>query len=174
MTLPASPKIEMGWLHPQDGDRTFVLQSEGRSIGNLQFEDEPAARSPAELHGRSWTFERTGAYRHRILVRAAASEAPVAEFTPLLAGGGVVVFADGRKFHWTREHIWSARWCFRSRQQKSAVCISQQVGAVMSGCKVAVCSDAVEREETPVLILLAWYLRILETLELSESVLVCA
>ncbi len=174
MTLPASPKIEMSWLHPQDNDRTFVLQSEGRPIGRLRFEDEPGARSSAELHGRRWTFERTGAYRHCILVRAADSEAPVAEFTPLLAGGGVLVFADGRKFHWTREHIWSARWCFRSGRQKSAVCVSQEVGAVMSGGKVAVCSGAQEREETPVLILLAWYLRILETVELSESVPVFA
>ena len=44
----------------------------------------------------------------------------------------------------------------------------------MTGGKVAICSDAMHNEETPVLILLAWYLRILEVLRMSESVLVCA
>lgn len=172
MTSP-SPKVEMAWLHPLAGDRTFVLHSGGRQIGCLRFEDEPGARSPAELDGRRCTFERTGAYRQCILVRDAGSDAVVAEFTPLLSGGGVAAFAGGRKYLWTRERLWSSRWCFRSKEQSSSVCVSQEVGALMNGGKVAICSGAMERAETPVLILLAWYLRILEVVELSESVLLC-
>ena len=174
MTSSASPKIEMGWLHPVDGDRTFVLQAESKAVGRIRFEDECGARSAAEWNGRRWTFECTGAFRHCIVIRAEGSDTPVAEFTRFLAGGGVASFANGSQYNWVRTHLWSGRWCFRSRQQKSAVCVSQQAGALMQGGRVAVCAGALEREETHVLVLLAWYLRILETVELAESPLVCA
>jgi hypothetical protein len=52
------------------------------------------------------------------------------------------------------------------------VCLSQQSGPLASGGKVMVCSNAVHLAETPILVLLAWYLRVLAFEKLTESIFV--
>ena len=57
-----------------------------------------------------------------------------------------------------------------SAEQKSSVCLSQEAGPLMQGGKVSVCCGAADLPETPVLLLLAWFLRIMDFEMLMEGI----
>jgi hypothetical protein len=171
-TTSALARGDVRWEYPGEGHSAYVLRAGGEEIGWLSFEERPLPHSTAELGGRRWTIECTGAFHPHIVVRAEGSDSVVAEFTPHVGGGGVVAFASGRRLCWTREHVWSVKWCFRCEENKSAVCVTQAAGPLTEGGRVAVCGSAADLPETPVLILLAWFLRLLEFERLVESICV--
>lgn len=164
---------KLTWAYPDAARPVFVLRADREEIGSLQFEKDAGARSTAELDGRRWTIERTAARYPSVSVRDEASGTAVAQFAPCVTGGGVLTFTDGRRFCWTREHIWSTNWCFRCKENKSLVCVSQEAGPLAGGGRVSVCSDAANLPETTILVLLAWYLRVLEFEKLMEADFVC-
>jgi hypothetical protein len=165
---------ELQWVYPSRADGAFVLRAGESEIGSLNFKKEVGARSAAEYEGRRWTLEHAEGRHPRVTVRAADSGEVVAEFVPHLTGGGVVAFTSGAQFSWIKLHVWSDRWCFRCKQNRSAVCVSQEAGRLTSGGKVAICSDAAPLPETAVLLLLGWYLRLLEFERLENEIMVCA
>ena len=172
-TSSALASSEIAWAYPDRAHPAFVLRAGREEIGWLRFEKDIGAQSTAELEGHRWTLEHNGLHHPRVTIRDQASNRAVAEFTPCLTGGGVARFPNGRLFCWTREHIWSGTWCFRCKENKSTVCVSQETRPLTAGSRVTVCSDAAQLEEAPVLVLLAWYLRVLEFEMLTESVVVC-
>ena len=97
MTVSAPARTELRWVHPVDGERTFVLQSEGSEIGRLLFEEDPGAGSTAWFDGRRWSFTRTGAFRQLITIRAGSSGPPVAEFTPFLGAAAGASFSPAAR-----------------------------------------------------------------------------
>jgi len=163
---------EFVWANPDSERQVFVLRARGEEIGWLQFESGLGVRSTAELEGQRWTFERTGVFHACVTIRIESSDASLAEFTPFLTGGGgVVSFTAGTQYCWNRARIWSTNWCFRCKEHKSTVCVSQEAGSLTGGGKVVICSDAAHLPETPVLVLLAWYLRVLAFERLAESLI---
>ncbi len=163
---------ELTWTLPDEGHPAFVLRAGSEDIGWLQFEEKPGARSSAALGSGRWTLERTGAVHPTVTVRAEGDETVVMEFAPCLTGGGMARFANGRVYCWIREHLWSNKWCFRCKLHK-AVCVSQDTLPLTAASRVAVCVDATHLPETPVLVLLAWYLRLLEAARVEDSIFVC-
>ncbi|MCL4402744.1 MAG: hypothetical protein M1436_08800 [Acidobacteria bacterium] len=164
---------ELVWSRPEPGRPEFVLRAGGEEIGWVKFEEGVGSRSAAAFQGRRWTFERTGAVHPSVTIRAQEGPDPVAHFVPHLAGGGVVSFASGARYCWNRAHIWSASWCFRREGERSAVCLSQHAGPLMGGARVNICCERAAAPETPLLILLACYLRVLTFERLAESISVC-
>jgi hypothetical protein len=132
-------------------------------------------RSAAEWEGRRWSFEHHGLAHPSVTVRREGSEEPVALLTTSAAGARIVRFSSGRRYRWTREHLWTAGWCFRREDEPSPVSVvSQEPGPFMPGGKVHVCCAAADSPDAPVLVLLAWFLRLLEFDLLSESIFICA
>ncbi len=170
---PALGRREFVWAHPDSGRPAFVLRAHEEEIGWLQFKSGLGVRSTAEFEGQRWTFERTGVFYACVTIRAEGSDASLAEFTPFLTGcgGGVVSFSAGPQYCWNKASIWSSNWCFRCKEHKSTVCVAQEAGSLTAGGKVMICSDAAQLPETPVLVLLAWYLRVLSLEGLAESML---
>ena len=118
-----------------------------------------------------WSFEHTAGSHPHVIIRQHGSPLTLAEFAPRLTGGGIVTFATGERYCWNRAKIWSPRWCFRREGADSAVCVSQQAGPLTEGGKVGICCDAAARlPEVPVLILLAWYLRVLAFESLTGAI----
>lgn len=70
------------------------------------------------------------------------------------------------------ELVWSPTWCFREQggARKSSICVSQHAGPLRAGGRVNVCGDVTGLPETPVLILLAWYLRVVEFEMLTHAI----
>ena len=160
---------EFTWEYPNENHSDYLLRAGDRPVGSLQF----APQSTGQFEGVTWTFERVSIPHPAINVKVPGSREVFAHFLPGVAGQGVVTFAGGRRYRWTRVHPWSNEWCFRSDAGRSAVCVSQNAGALAGGAKVTVCSKESELPETPILILLAWHLRLLEFEHLSESIVLC-
>jgi hypothetical protein len=152
---------DLQWRYPESGGSSFVLQDRGTEIGWLQFHEEPTP-STGEFEGKRWMFRYSHTLQPRITVYAEGSPEPVAEYLPSLTGGGVVTFASGVEYRWRRSKLWSDRWCFSLPHQRSSICVSQEAGPLTKGGQVAVCCGAADLAETPVLLLLAWFLRVLE------------
>lgn len=156
------------WVYPDPEHQGFLLHASGKPVGWFRLENEAGGDSTAEIGGQRWTFERTGPHRSHIAIRVEGAASPDAEFVPH-GMGGIVTFANGARYCWGREHIWSTRWCFRCVERQSMVCVSQEPHPLAIGTRVTICAQALERPEIPILVLLAWYLRLLEFERLEES-----
>jgi hypothetical protein len=163
---------QLVWRYPETRDGVFELIAGGAVAGWLRFDDRAGEHSVGELDGHRWTFQHSSGGLPRVTVREDPSTELVAEFVPWLTGGGVVTFAGGRRYCWNRSGIWSPTWCFRlqGEGQTSSICVSQQSGPLRDGGTVRVCGDAAGLPEAPVLLLLAWYLRVLAFELLTEAI----
>lgn len=156
---------DLAWTYPEGADGAFRLHDHGEPAGWLKFD---RVRSSAGWQGRSWSFEHAGP----ITIRAASGEL-AGVFTPRPNGGGTVDLSSGRSYCWNRKHVLSRTWCFRSLDNQSTVCVSQEAGPLISGGAVTLCPQAAQSPDTALLVLLAWYLRVLEFETLSNSQFVC-
>jgi hypothetical protein len=141
------------WIAPALPRQPFVLRAQGEPIGWLLCEDEAGARAEGELDSRRWTFESTSLPHARITIRGAD---PSGEFTD-----GIAAFSNGARYQWRRHHVWGATWCFHREGDRSSVCVEQESDSLQSGGKVSLCCGGGQQPETPILVLLAWYLRVL-------------
>jgi hypothetical protein len=82
----------------------------------------------------------------------------------------MVSFDSGVRYRWKKADMWSGKWCFRHAERKSCVCLSQDAGPMVQGGRVSVCCGAADLPETPVLLLLAWFLRIMDFEMLVEGI----
>ena len=155
MTTSTDPgKRELEWMAPAAPHQPFVLSAHGERLGWLLFEDEDGRRAQGELDGRRWTFERAGLAHPHVIIRA---EDVVGEFS-----GHVVSFATGARYRWSHTSFWGDTWCFHREGDKTSVCVTQQSGPIQTGGKVSLCCGGGPQPETPILVLLAWYLRVLD------------
>ena len=162
---------ELTWRYPQTRNGPFELWADDASLGWLHADERPGAESLAELDGQTWTFQHSTAALPRVTVRRESSSDIFAEYVPRLTGGGVVSFASGARYCWNRWKIWSPTWCFRREgAPKGLICLSQEAGPLRDGGKARIRGDAAALPEAPVLVLLAWYLRVLDFEELVEQI----
>jgi hypothetical protein len=160
---------DMIWEYPKEEGKPFVLRGDSGALGWLDFHEEPEA-TIAAFGADKWVFRYTTRLRPRVTIYQAESNEPVAEFVPSILGGGIVSFASGARYRWKKFDLLHNRWCFRHLHNKSAVCLQQEAGPLAEGGKVSMCCGAAEQPETPILLLLAWFLRILDFEMLVEGV----
>ena len=172
MTTSSLAGTELTWSYPDRTARAFVLHVGDRQVGRLHFDTATSACATAEFEGTWWRFEASASAYPAVRIHAEDADEAIGEFTACPTGGGVVEFRNGARYRWVREHVWSLHWCFRCAEQKSRVCISLESGPLVRGGKLAICAEAADREEMPVLVLLAWYLRVQDFARLSDSIIV--
>jgi len=160
---------ELIWEYPEQENQPFILWDEGTKAGWLHFHEAPAD-STAEIKGQRWVFRYSARLHPRITMLREGSQDVVAEYVPCLTGGGLVSFESGARYRWRKADIWGSKWCFRHQEQGSSVCLSQETGPLTQGGRVSVCCGAVDSPETPVLLLLAWFLRIMDFEMLVEGI----
>jgi hypothetical protein len=160
---------ELIWQYPEQDGQPFLLWDNGVKAGWLEFHEEPA-ESTGEFRGQRWAFRYSARLHPRVTVHRGDSEEVIAEYVARFTGGGLVSFDSGVRYRWSRSDIWGARWCFRQAEKKSSVCLSQEAGPLVHGGKVSLCCGAADLPETPVLLLLAWFLRIMDFEMLVEGI----
>jgi hypothetical protein len=161
---------ELTWRFPKRENQAFELYAAEQEFGWLRFDDAAGVRATGELNGRQWIFQHSDGPHPHVRIFLADGVTPVGEYLPRLAGGGSVVFANGARYCWNRAKIWSKQWCFRKEGEGSSICLSQHSGPLAEGGKVNVCGKAAQVPETAVLVLLAWYLRVLDFETLVEKI----
>jgi hypothetical protein len=160
---------DLVWQYPKHEGQPFLLLDGGVEMGRLAFHEEPVA-SIGELMGQRWTFSYSTRLHPRVTVHRDDSQELVAEYVPCLTGGGVLFFNSGARYRWRKASVWGHKWCFCHPEKKSCVCLSQETGPLTQGGKVSVCCGEAGLPETPILLLLAWFLRILDFEMLVEGI----
>jgi len=168
-SLAESKARDLTWEFPEHESEPFRLRDERGEAGRLEFHEEPEA-SIAEFAGQTWTFHYTTKLRPHVRIYRGDSQDLAAEYVPVLRGGGVVTFQSGARYRWKKTAMFGDKWCFRTEEQSSSVCVRQEAGALRQGGKVSICCGAEDLPETPVLLLLAWFLRILDFEMLAEGI----
>jgi hypothetical protein len=163
---------EIAWRYPKTEGGAFELCAHGGTLGYLHFEDRAGAHSVGEFEGRRWTFRYTSGALPRVTIAQEEAAEVVAEYVPWVTGGGMVSFFGGPSYCWNRAKLWSNTWCFRRQGDShgSSVCLTQDAGPLRDGGKVKLCGTAAASPEMPVLVLLAWYLRVLAFEMLVEAI----
>ncbi len=160
MTLSEAGRCDLLWVESRHGRWAYDLLAGDEAIGHLFFATDSGSRAIGEIDGQRWTFEHHESSQPQVIVRDELDPEPLATFTQRWTGAAVVKFRNGSEFFCQRSHVWSTTYCFRRNSRKGSVCISQEAPA-KPGSRVTICGEAIGMAETPVLVVLGWYVEIL-------------
>src|SRR5215510_2121011 len=145
------------WRQPSALKRYYELISSDQLAGTLRFEKGIGTLATAECSGQRWTFKRTGFWSPTVSVRAAGSTSDSAIFTPRWKGGGELVFQSGRRFLLKSVRFWGGEWAFETDEGTEIVSAIPH-GIIRNRAETYLGLPAATLAETPLLILLIWYL----------------
>lgn len=161
MSLDEVVDRELEWRQPETLRRSYQLTLDGQEVATLRFEKLLGSLATGEYGQRRWTFKRTGFFSPRASVREAGSETDVATFTPNWGCGGSIAFASGRHYKLVHKNFWGTEWAFRAENGTDAIVLSGPHGVFKAGGSARVAQSAAGLPETPLMLLLIWYLRVL-------------
>ena len=168
---------EFEWSQPEAFRRLYQLTNpltgDGQAVGTLRFEKLGGSLATAQYGEDCWTLKRTGFLSPRILIRQAGSEQDFAVYTPNWTGGGWLVFGSGR-YQLRSKNFWATEWQFQAEDGSPMVQITGPHGLFKQGGHVKVTESAASLPETPLMLLLIWYLRILMNEDASAGAVVAA
>jgi hypothetical protein len=174
MTLEQTVERELEWRQPKALSRHFQLMEGDGEIATLRFQSSSGSLATGEYGGNQWTFKRTGFFSPKISVRAPGSDADLAGFSPEWMGGGWVTFSSGRRLHLRRTNFWGTAWAFEGEDGAAAVRLSAHHGLFKLGGVATVAKNAASLSETPVLLLLMWYVLVLMNEDAAAGAVVAA
>ncbi len=127
----------------------------------------------------TWTFRRVGFFSTHITVRAAGCGENLAVFTPTVGGGGTLAFAGGPSFTWTPRSSMADGWDFVAEDGfvlVSARPMTDETPVDMARIEgqTAVSMAAASVLQLPVLVLLAWYLFVVNIRDTARAAAITA
>src|SRR5262249_16790111 len=147
------------WRQPRVFERYHELTAGSQLAGTLRFEKHFGTLATAEYGDRRWTFKRTGFWSPRVSVREEGSTADIAILTPKWKGGGELIFQTGRRFTLKSLSFWGGDWAFETDDGAEVISVHGPHGLIHNKGEASVGLSASRLPETPVLLLLIWYLR---------------
>jgi len=152
---------ELEWCQPESFRRFYQLKFQGSEVGTLRFEKRYGSRATGAYGESKWTFKRTGFFSRNVSVRASGSETDIAMFTQGWTGGGSIAFNSGRRYRLRYKNLWGTRWAFEAEDRTAVVSLSGPRGLLKHRGTTTVAPFAANLPETPVMLLLIWYVRLL-------------
>jgi hypothetical protein len=168
---PVGTRLE--WRQPHAFQRYYELLADGDVTATLRFEKSCGTLAAAEFGQHRWTFKRSGFWSPKVSVRDAGSEVDTAVFTPQWKGGGELLFQSGRRFILKSVSFWGGEWTFETGDGSEVVSVHGPHGLVYSKGEVSLGLTAAALPETPVLLLLIWYLRLLMQEDAAVTTVIC-
>jgi hypothetical protein len=149
---------ELLWIQPAAMRREHELRAGEDIVATLRFQRGSLADAEADSH--HWTFKRHGFWQPRITIRVAGSDADIAVFRPHWAGGGTLELIDGPTVRLSSANFWQSEWVWKEKDQP-LILFKGRHGIVKAKGAVEIQPGAAGRPETPLLILVGWYLILL-------------
>jgi hypothetical protein len=149
---------ELLWIQPAASRREHELRAGDDVVATLRF--QRGSLADAEADGHHWTFKRQGFWQPRVTVRVSGSDADVAVFRPHWAGGGTLDFGDGLSVGLGSANFWQSQWVWQEKDQPLML-FKGRHGIVKAKGAVEIQPGAAGRPDTPLLVLLGWYLILL-------------
>ena len=153
---------ELVWSRPGIFRRELYLEAGSERLASLRWERMLSLEAVGESADGRWIIgrHRIGSLRGQVVVRDAATEAPVATFTRHWRRTGVLRFDSGAEYKWEREGFWRTSYFWSSGAQERLLAYTFRVG-FHSRYEMEVSPAAQRVAELPVLVLLGAYLMVL-------------
>ena len=169
---------ELEWRQPEARQRLYELTRSGESVATLRFEKRSGSLATGQYGNDQWTLKRTGFLSPRVLIREIGSDQELAIFTPTWTGAGWLTFTSGRtsgrRYHLRSTNFWQTEWAFEAVDGAPVIILTGPHGVFKQGGHARVSESAASLPETPVLLLLIWYLRILMNEDASAVAVITA
>lgn len=149
---------ELLWIQPAARRREHELRAGDDVVTTLRF--QRGSLADAEAEGHHWTFKRQGFWQPRVTVRVPGSDTDIAVFRPHWAGGGTLDFADGGSVRLSSANFWQSEWVWQEKEHP-LILFKGRHGIVKAKGAVEIQPGAAGRPDTPLLVLLGWYLILL-------------
>ena len=149
---------QLVWTQPARMQQAFELRLGDDPLGSLEFERGTLAVGVVD-DGR-WSFKREGFWHPQVTVRIPGSDENVAVFKPRWAGGGTLQLSQGRELRFASANFWHSQWDWLDGGESLAH-FKGHAGFLKTEGEVEIESDALRLVETPLLVVLGWYLLIL-------------
>jgi len=95
-------------------------------------------------------------------------------FTPGWPGSGWVAFASGRRYQLRSKNFWGTEWAFEAEDGTATTTLSGPHGFIKHGGSARVSQSAANLPETPVMLLLIWYVRVLMNEDAGAAAVIVA
>jgi hypothetical protein len=162
---------ELLWVQPAARRREHELRAGDEVVATLRF--QRGSLADAEAEGYHWTFKRQGFWQPRVTVRVPGSDADVAVFRPHWAGGGTLEMADGRTTRLSSANFWQSEWTWQDKDQP-LILFKGRHGIVKARGAVEIQPGSARLPDTPLLVLLGWYLILLHADDANAAAAVAA
>ncbi len=161
------------WEQPKRSKRHFELRIGDTTLATLRWEKAFRSRAIAETaDGASWSFERKG-WGTQVLV-SVGTEASAVYKRSGWGGKGRLALPNGRTWVWTRPRFWGSTWAWVSESGETLMSLKQKSGLFKITGQADVAPEAAALPETPLLILLGWYLMVIMAEDAATSAAVTA
>jgi hypothetical protein len=167
-------QCDLEWRQPEALHRFYQLASNGEEVATLRFEKRNGSLATGAYGEAEWTFKRAGFLSPRVSIRESGTETDIAIFTPTWTGRGWLVFDSGRRYHLRPTNFWATEWAFETEDGSQTVVLSGSHGLFKQGGHARVAESAASLPQTPVMLLLIWYLRILMNEDASAGAVIAA
>jgi len=158
---------ELQWLQPKGLNRSFELHSGVTLVARLDFQSAWGSLAIAATAAQSWSFKRVGFFKTRVTARIAGQPDDIAIFHPNWLGEGWIEIAGGRRYFWKSANFWASRFVISTEDGSPIITYQEGVEhpkfadwfKTQAGVRVEYPARGLP--ETPMLILLGWYLIVL-------------
>ena len=166
--LTSNHDSKLSWVQPKTFERQFELRAGGKLFGTLRLEKALGTLATAHAATGTWTFKRSGFLNPRVTVREAGGETDAAVFWPRVWGGGWLDYPTGKRFQWKSMNFWGSAWAFTGMQGETVFTMrpgseeSRLSDLLKNQALVDVDAHAYDLTELPLLLMLGWYLMIMQ------------
>jgi len=161
--------LELFWAQPGAMKRSFILRSGERIFGSLTFRSAFGSLADAISGKDSWTFKRVGFFSPRVTIRRAGSGIDIAIYQPRWTGTeGSLLLSGGRSYLWRVANFWATRYTFSDSQGNELVTYrsgsdeQKLSNLIKQQAQVEIALQAWQLPEVDLLVILGWYLVILQ------------
>jgi hypothetical protein len=162
--------VPLRWTQPHALTQEFELLAGGVVGATLTFRGMFGSQATGRSRDGCWTFKRLGFIATRVSIRVCETEADLAVFrNSTWSGGGTLELPDGRKCP-ANCNFWQTRYEIRTESDSPLVTFSRVGGLFHLSSDVEIHPDAVAWPELPWLVMLGWYLTVMQHRDAAVAV----
>jgi len=156
------------WVQPSSG-RYYELAGSGGVYATLRWEGIFGSLATGRTRGDSYTFKRGGFLLPYVTVRKAPYDQDIGRMRMGFGGGGDLEMADGRRFAFTKTGFWSPEWSFHS-ENGNKICTYKMASTFLKRqADVLLELDPKRAPNIEMLLILGWYVIILQADEAAAA-----
>ena len=150
------------WVQPRTLTQTYELHADDTTVSTLTFRNAFSSFATGESLDGCWTFKRQGFIATRVSVRRCGSEENIAVFrNNTWSGGGCLDLPDGRTYR-ANSNFWQTRFEILTESDSPLVTFTRIGGILHLSSDVQVQDLATALPELPWLVMLGWYLTVMQ------------